>query len=59
MGYRPWGHKESGMTERLLFLSLHFNSNFFQVYFTTVTKIGGNESLLGGPEGWRNRFESS
>ena len=27
-GYYPWGHKESGMTERLHFLSLsHMNDN--------------------------------
>ena len=25
-GYSPWGHKESDMTERLYFISLHFTS---------------------------------
>ena len=32
VGYSPWGHKESDMTERLLSLSLSLSLSFFEAF---------------------------
>ena len=34
VGYSSWGHKESDMTERLHFTSLHFTSHFYLEFIT-------------------------
>ena len=38
VGYSPWGHKESDMTERLHFLSATFPRNFIEIGINNSNK---------------------
>ena len=39
MGYSPWGRKESDMTERLHFTSLHFTSSAIRVVSSAYLRL--------------------
>ena len=53
MGYNPWGHKESNLTERLTLLVLRFFH--FRLLGIIEGKVGGEENLgLVNPAGLSN-----